>query len=100
MENALAVGPPMILALGIDIAGIDGGLTGQTGNGVKRIRDLSCRNGNDDDLSVGCVAAVPSERRHLVAATAPQSGQTATHMSSTDHNDLHRVDLSQPTRIW
>src|SRR4029077_1789810 len=69
---------------------IDGGLAGQSDDGVERVRDLRCRNSNDDYLGVGCVATVPSERGHPVAAAAPRSGQTATHMSSTDHNDLHR----------
>ena len=86
----------LVLAVGVDVAGIDGGLAGQPDNGTERIRDLRCRNGNDDHLGGGCVAAVPPERDHVVAAAAPQSGQTAPHMTSTDHNDLHRVDLSQP----
>ena len=71
-------------------------MAGQADDGTERVRDLRCRNGNDDYLGAGCVAAIPPEGGHLVAAAAPQSGQTAPHMSSTDHNDLHRVDLSQP----
>jgi hypothetical protein len=86
----------LVLAVGVDVAGVDGGLAGQADDGIERFRDLRCRNGNDDYVGVGCVAAVAPERGHVVAVAAPQSGQTATHMSSTDHNDLHRVDLSQP----
>jgi hypothetical protein len=43
----------LVLAVGVDVAGIDGGLAGQADDGTERIRDLRCRNSNDDYLGVG-----------------------------------------------
>src|SRR4029078_8447928 len=86
----------LILAVGVDVARIDGGLADQAHDGAERIRDPRCRNGNDDNVGVCRVGALAPERDHVVLVAAPQAGQPAAHVTSTDHNDLHKVDLSQP----